>query len=87
MAESTKQSYYPWYSNLLGGKKLARRQKLTKISYENLAVVDELVAEIKRLEAKKQHAEADRLIKITQKVLDNNKKFQDVVVEILADSD
>lgn len=72
----------------LGGmsKKDARREQLLEISNTNIAIVDELIGEMRRLSDKGQTKEFNKLADITQKILDNNAKFQAVVGEVLSDT-
>lgn len=68
-------------------KKEKRRKELVEISEANLAIVDELIAEMRRLSSKGQtnSKEFKKLADIAQKILDNNAKYQAVVGEVLSD--
>lgn len=64
-----------------------RRSEFVKISRTNIEVVDELVKEARRLSESDQVEEASKLIAITKKVLNNNKRFQNMVGEVLSSAD
>ena len=64
-----------------------RRSEFVKISRTNIEVVDELVKEARRLSESDQVDEAGKLIEITKKVLNNNKRFQNMVGEVLSSTD
>lgn len=72
-------------------KFLTRKQRtaepLLEISKSNVDIVDKLAKEIEKLIADSKYPEADRLILITKDVLENNKKLQKVVGEVLAEND
>lgn len=63
-----------------------RRKEFYEISEANLAIVDELIAEMRRLLKNGQTKEYKKLADVTQKILDNNAKFQAVVGEVLSDT-
>lgn len=67
-------------------KKAKQRKEFIEISEANLAIVDELIAEMRRLSSKGQTKEFNKLADITQQILDNNAKFQAVVGEVLSDT-
>lgn len=57
-----------------------------EISRGNIAVAKDLVKESKRLSRAGEDKEAARLLNIANKLLDNNKRFQDMVGEVLTKS-
>ncbi len=72
--------------SLFGASKIDKRRKeFYEISEANLAIVDELIVEMRRLSKSGQTKEFKKLADVTQKILDNNAKFQAVVGEVLSD--
>jgi uncharacterized protein (UPF0210 family) len=67
--------------------KTKRREQLANISNTNTEVVTDLVSEAKALNAKKQYKDAARLLDVAEKILENNKKFQNMVGSFLSNSD
>lgn len=64
-----------------------RRQILADISLENSAIVDDLIKEAKSLlKAGKEH-EADKIIRIAEKLVNNNKRYQTMVGNLLSNAD
>lgn len=68
-------------------RKQTRREKFADISFTNTQVVRELVSEVRRLNKNGNTEEAKRLIAIAEKILENNDKFQNMVGEVLSNSD
>lgn len=67
--------------------KWTKRQRFVDISLENSDIVDDLLKQVKKHTAKRQYAEANQLLGIAQRILDNNKKLQNMVGEVLSDVD
>jgi len=64
-----------------------RRQTLVEISLVNSEVVDELLKEAKLLLKADREKDANKLINIAEKVVNNNRKFQNMVGDILSNTD
>ena len=67
-------------------KKASRPERFADISKSNVDVARDLIKETERLSKRGQQKEAERILEIAKKVLNNNKKFQNMVGEILSDS-
>ena len=68
-------------------KKSQRRLRLTEIALANSAVVESLIQEARRLLNANKEDDANRIMGIAEKLLDNNKKYQNIVGEVLAKTD
>lgn len=64
-----------------------RRQKLAEIAFENSAVVDDLLKEAKRLIKNGNESEAEKLINFAERIVNNNRKYQNMVVDFLHKAD
>ncbi len=63
------------------------RSEILRISRTNAEVVDELIGEARRLVANQQEDEAGKLVVIIRKILDNNKRLQNIVGDVLSHAD
>ena len=63
------------------------RSEILRISRTNAEVVDELIGEARRLVANQQEDEAGKLVIIIRKILDNNKRLQNIVGDVLSHAD
>ncbi len=63
------------------------RSEILRISRTNAEVVDELIDEARRLIANQKEDEADKLVVIIRKILDNNKRLQNIVGDVLSRAD
>jgi hypothetical protein len=60
-------------------------QQFYDISMANTSMVDDLLQQAGKLNAKKQYKVAHRLLDIAQRILENNKRLQNTVGKILSD--
>lgn len=67
--------------------KLSRRERFAEISLENTAIADSLISEAKKMLKKGDEKEADRILDIVEKLLENNNKYQGMVGEVLQNVD
>jgi len=80
------------FADALGKHKIPRLRRddrhvrFAKITRYNTVIVDDLVKEIKALSKKGDVKEANKLIKIAEKILDNNNELQAMVGEVLSDA-
>lgn len=63
------------------------RSEILRISRTNAEVVDELIDEARRLVADQKEDEAGKLMVIIRKILDNNKRLQNIVGDVLSRAD
>jgi hypothetical protein len=70
---------------LPGNRKTRHRQELADITLQNTEIVDDILKLYRKLAKKRQYTDAEQLLKIARKVLDNNGRLQDEVGEVLAD--
>lgn len=66
---------------------LTRRDQLNSIYHVNMAAIDDLIVEIKRLNDEGRTKESGRLIEIAQAILDNNVRYRDLVIEVMKESE
>lgn len=74
----------PWLS-FMYSKQESRQSQFAAITRENAEIARELVGEVQRLSDAKRHAEARKLLAVINRILENNSKLQNLVVEILRD--
>lgn len=82
LSQLASQSTAPLYT-----RKPTRREQFAEISNTNTQIVDILLDRAKLAQKARKYKEADNLVDIAQLVLDNNKRFQDMVGGILSKSD
>lgn len=58
------------------------KEELADISLTNTFIVDDIVKLTRRLAKKNQTADANQLIKIAERILENNKRLQDTVGKV-----
>lgn len=81
-------SYAKAANSLLGSlSPKSRRELFADISNENTRIIDILLSEARRAQKDSNYKEANRFIDIAQLVLANNKRFQDMVGDILTKSE
>jgi hypothetical protein len=89
MAGSADTQFNAYYKLLNGGLPSRRkpniRQEFVDISRTNTDLVDDILREVTSLRGKKRYADADKLLDIAQRILDNNKRLQNMVGEVLSD--
>lgn len=64
-----------------------KRQAFAAIMLRNLDMVEDLETYIRQLDDEGRSDEADQVIELTKRLLDNNKELQTVVSQVLSDSD
>lgn len=67
--------------------KRSRRERFAEIALENTAIADSLINEARKMLKKGDEKEADRILDIVEKLLENNNKYQGMVGEVLQNTD
>jgi hypothetical protein len=90
MARGTEAQFDYLYRSLLDGLSRPRknlRQDFVEISRTNLQLVDDILDRAQNLKSKKKYAEAEVYLDIASRILDNNRKLQNTVGEVLSEKD
>lgn len=84
--QSTSYSKFIEYArNQTSGR--SRRERFAEIALENTAIADSLINEARKMLKKGDEKEANRILDVVEKLLENNKKYQSMVGEVLQNMD